>query len=224
MAQEEEQRAIHTCLHFLLRPSPPASALWLLGAETAHRRLVLLATKTLLDFVTIMIMTSSMGRLATAPYLFSSSRSTYLRRLFGGIYRSLWIISPSWVRSDFLIWFNMIWDKKIRIANMLPAVVLAVFSAFLPFSFKLLSNPDISAVDANCAAADFYVDKVKPPAQAGAKNSKLRRKIYVKAYAALAFKFFECLIIRLEQSTEHPCLPLRTVLDNERQRPANYCA
>ena len=35
----------------------------------------------------------------------------------------------------FCVGINLIWGKKIRVANLLPAVILAVIAAFLPFQF-----------------------------------------------------------------------------------------
>ena len=35
----------------------------------------------------------------------------------------------------FCVGINLIWGKKIRVANLLPAVILAVAAAFLPFRF-----------------------------------------------------------------------------------------
>ncbi|NMA93194.1 MAG: DUF554 domain-containing protein [Clostridiales bacterium] len=100
----------------------------------------LLATKTLLDFVTIMIMTSSMWKgciFCAIPIFVYQGVLTLFASLIRPVFTPLAMDYLSLVGSVliFCIGFNMIWDKKIRIANMLPAVVLAVFSAFLPFSF-----------------------------------------------------------------------------------------
>ena len=35
----------------------------------------------------------------------------------------------------FCIGVNLVWGKKLRVANMLPAVVLAVLAAYVPWSF-----------------------------------------------------------------------------------------
>ena len=35
----------------------------------------------------------------------------------------------------FCVGLNLVWGKKIRVANLLPAVALAVAAAFLPVSF-----------------------------------------------------------------------------------------
>ena len=33
----------------------------------------------------------------------------------------------------FCVGVNLVWDKRIRVANLLPAIVIAVIAAFLPF-------------------------------------------------------------------------------------------
>ena len=35
----------------------------------------------------------------------------------------------------FCVGVNLVWGKKVRVANMLPAVLLAVAAAYLPWSF-----------------------------------------------------------------------------------------
>jgi len=35
----------------------------------------------------------------------------------------------------FCVGLNLIWGKKIKVANMLPAIAFAVIAAFLPISF-----------------------------------------------------------------------------------------
>ena len=35
----------------------------------------------------------------------------------------------------FCVGVNLVWDRRIRVANLLPAVVFAVAAAFLPIAF-----------------------------------------------------------------------------------------
>ena len=35
----------------------------------------------------------------------------------------------------FCVGVNLVWGKKVRVANMLPAVVLAVLAAYMPWSW-----------------------------------------------------------------------------------------
>jgi uncharacterized membrane protein YqgA involved in biofilm formation len=35
----------------------------------------------------------------------------------------------------FCVGLNLVWGKKIKVANMLPAIILAVIAAFLPIVF-----------------------------------------------------------------------------------------
>ncbi len=100
----------------------------------------LLATKTLLDFITIMIMTSSLGKgciFCAIPIFLYQGLLTLFASLLRPVFTPLAVDYLSLVGSVliFCIGYNMLWDKKIRIANMLPAILLAVLSAFLPFKF-----------------------------------------------------------------------------------------
>jgi uncharacterized membrane protein YqgA involved in biofilm formation len=35
----------------------------------------------------------------------------------------------------FCVGVNLVWGKKVRVANMLPAVMLAIAAAYIPWSF-----------------------------------------------------------------------------------------
>jgi len=35
----------------------------------------------------------------------------------------------------FCVGLNLVWGKKVRVANMLPAVIFAVAAAYLPWAF-----------------------------------------------------------------------------------------
>ena len=54
--------------------------------------------------------------------VFVCSRSSSKRSLIGSIL-------------IFCVGLNLVWGKKIRVANMLPAVVLAVLAAYMPWSW-----------------------------------------------------------------------------------------
>ena len=48
----------------------------------------------------------------------------------------LWSLpSASGVSDVFCVGVNLVWGKKVRVANMLPAVLLAVLAAYVPWSF-----------------------------------------------------------------------------------------
>lgn len=97
-----------------------------------------LAVKSLLDFIIVAVMCSSMGKgaaFSAIPVFVLQGSVTLLARLIEPIMTETAISSLSTVGSIliFCVGLNLVWGKKIRIANMLPAVVLAVLAEYLPF-------------------------------------------------------------------------------------------
>lgn len=97
----------------------------------------ILATKAILDFIIIMVMTCSLGKgciFSAIPVLIFQGLITVLASLFKPIMTDLAIYYLSLVGSIliFCVGLNLVWGKKIKIANMLPAIILAVIAAFLP--------------------------------------------------------------------------------------------
>ena len=99
-----------------------------------------LAVKAVLDFIIVAVMVSSMGKgaafSAVAVFLFQGS-VTLLARLLEPIMTEGAIANLSMVGSVliFCVGLNLVWGKKVRVGNMLPAVVLAVIAEYLPISF-----------------------------------------------------------------------------------------
>ena len=99
-----------------------------------------LAVKSVLDFIIIAVMTSSMGKgsvFAAIPIFFFEGAITLLARLVAPIMTETATAYLSLVGSVliFCVGVNLVWGKKVRVANTLPAVVLAVIAAYLPWSF-----------------------------------------------------------------------------------------
>lgn len=99
-----------------------------------------LAVKTVLDFVIIVVMTSSMGRgcvFSAIPVFVLEGGITLLARLIAPVMTEEAIRYLSLVGSVliFCVGINLVWGKQVRVANMLPAVVLAVAAAYLPWEF-----------------------------------------------------------------------------------------
>ena len=99
-----------------------------------------LAVKGLLDFIIIMVMTCSMGKGAIfsfVPVFLLEGSMTLLARFLKPIMTDLALSYLSLVGSVliFCVGVNLVWGKKIRVANLLPSLVFAVIFAFLPFSF-----------------------------------------------------------------------------------------
>ena len=99
-----------------------------------------LAVKSVLDFIIIAVMTSSMGRgcaFSAIPVFVFEGCITLLARLVAPIMTETAITYLSLVGSllIFCIGVNLIWGKKLNVANMLPAVLLAILAAYLPWNF-----------------------------------------------------------------------------------------
>ena len=96
----------------------------------------ILATKAVLDFVIILVMTCSLGKgcvFSAIPVLVLEGGVTALSSLLRPIMTPLAMSYLSLVGSIliFCVGVNLVWGKKLRVANMLPAVVLAVAAAFV---------------------------------------------------------------------------------------------
>lgn len=96
-----------------------------------------LAVKSVLDFIIIMVMTSSMGKgcaFSAIPIFAFEGSITLLSRLIAPFMTETAIENLSLIGSIliFCVGINLVWGKKIRVANMLPSVLLAVLAAYLP--------------------------------------------------------------------------------------------
>ncbi|HFI0354581.1 TPA: DUF554 domain-containing protein [Streptococcus suis] len=86
----------------------------------------LLAVKSILDFIIILIMTSSLGK--GAGFSAIPGSITLLARLIEPLMTAQALANLSFIGSAliFCVGVNIIWDRKIRVANMLPAILIAV--------------------------------------------------------------------------------------------------
>ena len=99
-----------------------------------------LAVKAVLDLIIVAVMTSSLGKgsaFSAIPVFIFEGSVTLLARLVAPVMTDTAIAYLSLIGSIliFCVGINLVWGKRIRIANMLPAVVLAVVFEYLPFSF-----------------------------------------------------------------------------------------
>lgn len=99
-----------------------------------------LSVKAVLDFIIIAVMTSSLGKgsaFSAIPVFLFEGSVTFLARLISPIMTDLAIAYLSLIGSVliFCVGINLVWGKTIRVANMLPAVLLAVLAAYLPIPF-----------------------------------------------------------------------------------------
>lgn len=97
----------------------------------------ILATKAVLDFIIIMVMSCSMGRgavFSAIPVAILQGSITALARLVRPLMTEAALNNLSMVGNVliFCVGINLVWGKKVRVANLLPAIVIAVIAAFLP--------------------------------------------------------------------------------------------
>lgn len=96
----------------------------------------ILAAKSVLDFVIILVMTCSLGKgcmfSAIPVFVFEGSMTAcaVLIRPFitAQVQDYLSLVGSILI---FCIGLNLVWDKKIRVSNMLPAIVIAVVAAIV---------------------------------------------------------------------------------------------
>ena len=99
-----------------------------------------LGAKSILDLVIVMVMTCSMGKgcaFSAIPVLLWEGGLTLLATVIKPILTETALGYLSLVGSVliFCVGINLVWGKKIRVANLLPAVILAVIAAFIPIQF-----------------------------------------------------------------------------------------
>ena len=99
-----------------------------------------LGAKSVLDLIIILVMTCSMGKgciFSAVPVFLWEGSLTLLAGVIRPLMTDLAMGYLSFVGSVliFCVGLNLVWGKKIRVANLLPAVLLAVLAAFLPVSF-----------------------------------------------------------------------------------------
>lgn len=99
----------------------------------------ILAAKSVLDLVIICVMTASMGKgciFSAIPVGILQGSVTALAVVLKPVMTDAALSNLSYVGSIliFCVGLNLVWGKKVKVANMLPAVIIAVLWAFLPFS------------------------------------------------------------------------------------------
>lgn len=100
----------------------------------------ILATKAVLDLIIILVMTSSMGKgcvFSAFPVFVVQFSITCFAKLIKPIMTETALSNLSLVGSImiFCVGVNLVWGRKIRVANLLPSIILAVLCSFLPINF-----------------------------------------------------------------------------------------
>lgn len=99
-----------------------------------------LGAKSVLDLIIIMVMTCSLGKgcaFSAIPVLIWEGGLTLAATGIKPLMTDLAMAYLSLVGSVliFCVGLNLVWGKRVRVANLLPAVLLAVVAAYLPIQF-----------------------------------------------------------------------------------------
>lgn len=99
----------------------------------------ILVTKAILDLIIITVMTCSLGKgcaFSAIPVAVFQGLMTALARLIKPLMTDGALANLSLIGSIliFCVGVNLVWDKRIKVANLLPSLVFAVAIAFLPFN------------------------------------------------------------------------------------------
>ena len=97
----------------------------------------ILATKTILDFGIILVMTCSLGKgclFSAIPVFFFEGALTLLAVVIRPFMTDAALGNLSLLGSIliFCVGLNLVWGKRVRVANLLPSIVFAVVAALLP--------------------------------------------------------------------------------------------
>ncbi len=98
----------------------------------------ILVTKAILDLIIIMVMTCSLGKgcaFSAIPVAVFQGTITALAKLVKPLMTDSALANLSLIGSIliFCVGVNLVWEKRIKVANLLPSLVFAVAMAFLPF-------------------------------------------------------------------------------------------
>ena len=99
-----------------------------------------LVTKSILDFIILMVMSASLGKgtiFSAIPVAVLQGGVTALSVLIKPIMTETALLYLSVVGNIliFCVGINLVFGKKIKVANLLPAIILAIACAFLPIKF-----------------------------------------------------------------------------------------
>lgn len=102
--------------------------------------ITVLVTKAILDFIIIMIMAASLGKgtiFSAIPVAILQGSVTALSVLIKPIMTETSLLYLSVVGNIliFCVGINLVFGKKIKVANLLPAIIFAVICAFIPIKF-----------------------------------------------------------------------------------------
>lgn len=96
----------------------------------------ILITKALIDFIVVLTMAASLGKgciFASVPVLILQGSMTFLATFLEPVMTSAAVSNITLVGNVLIlcVGINMVWPKTVRVANVLPAIIVAVVFAFV---------------------------------------------------------------------------------------------
>lgn len=97
----------------------------------------ILATKSILDLIIVIVMTASLGKgcaFSAIPVVLLQGSVTALSVFIEPLLNEAALTNLSMVGNIliFCVGVNLVWGKKVRVANLLPALIFAVAAAYIP--------------------------------------------------------------------------------------------
>ena len=104
--------------------------------DALYGDLSILVTKAVLDLIMVMILAASMGKgpiFSVIPVIVLQGSVTALALLISPIMTELALSNLATVGSIlvFCVGINLVFDKRVKVANLLPSIIFAVVSAFI---------------------------------------------------------------------------------------------
>ena len=106
--------------------------------DSLYGDISILLTKGILDMIIIMVMSASMGKgpvFSFIPVFILQGLVTALAKVIEPVMNDASLLNLSMIGSImiFCVGINLVWGKRIKVANLLPALIFAVAAAWIPW-------------------------------------------------------------------------------------------
>ena len=106
--------------------------------DSLYGDISILLTKGILDMIIVMVMAASMGKgpvFSFIPVFILQGLVTALAKVIEPVMNDASLLNLSMIGSImiFCVGINLVWGKRIKVANLLPALIFAVAAAWIPW-------------------------------------------------------------------------------------------
>lgn len=108
--------------------------------DSLYGDISILLTKGILDMIIVMVMAASMGKgpvFSFIPVFILQGLVTVLAKVIEPVMNDASLLNLSMIGSImiFCVGINLVWGKRIKVANLLPALIFAVAAAWIPWFY-----------------------------------------------------------------------------------------